>query len=51
MHFEFENGMKYLNQIVWPNFWFHVTTAYAICRAQGAPIGKVDFLAGGGGFE
>ncbi len=27
-----------------PNFYFHVTTAYAILRASGAPIGKRDYL-------
>lgn len=27
-----------------PNFYFHTTTAYDILRAQGAPIGKLDFL-------
>ena len=30
-----------------PNFFFHVTTAYALLRAQGVPLGKMDFLAGG----
>jgi hypothetical protein len=29
-----------------PNFLFHVTTAYAILRSQGVPLGKMDFLAG-----
>ena len=29
-----------------PNFMFHVTTAYALLRHKGAPIGKLDFLAG-----
>lgn len=29
-----------------PNFFFHVTTAYALLRAQGVPLGKMDFLAG-----
>lgn len=28
-----------------PNFYFHVTTAYAILRSAGVPIGKGDFLA------
>ena len=28
------------------NFMFHVTTAYALLRAQGVPLGKADFLAG-----
>ncbi|HKR38295.1 MAG TPA: DUF1993 domain-containing protein [Paraburkholderia sp.] len=27
-----------------PNFYFHATTAYDILRAQGLPIGKIDFL-------
>lgn len=29
-----------------PNFMFHVTTAYALLRAQGVPLGKMDFLNG-----
>src|SRR5690606_33348878 len=27
-----------------PNFYFHATTAYAILRAQGVPLGKSDFM-------
>ncbi len=27
-----------------PNFYFHVTTAYAILRGKGVPIGKRDYL-------
>lgn len=27
-----------------PNFQFHATTAYAILRHQGVPLGKMDFL-------
>lgn len=27
-----------------PNFYFHVTTAYALLRARGVPVGKMDFL-------
>jgi uncharacterized protein len=27
-----------------PNFYFHVTTAYALLRAGGVEIGKTDFL-------
>ncbi|GGA78136.1 hypothetical protein GCM10011491_01650 [Brucella endophytica] len=27
-----------------PNFFFHVTTAYAILRHKGVPIGKMDYL-------
>ena len=29
-----------------PNFLFHVTVAYGLLRAQGVPLGKMDFLAG-----
>ncbi len=27
-----------------PNFYFHVTTAYAILRQKGVPVGKMDYL-------
>ena len=29
-----------------PNFYFHLTTAYAILRSNGIEVGKVDFLGG-----
>ena len=29
-----------------PNFFFHVTTAYAILRHNGVDLGKPDYLAG-----
>ncbi|WP_375194506.1 DUF1993 family protein [Sphingobium sp.] len=29
-----------------PNFYFHVTTAYALLRQAGVPIGKLDYLGG-----
>lgn len=41
--FKFEAG-DYLTRFALPNFFFHVTTAYAIMRAQGVPLGKPDFL-------
>ena len=31
-----------------PNMMFHATTAYALLRKQGVPLGKLDFLAAGG---
>lgn len=34
---------EFLLQYALPNFLFHVTTAYAILRAQGVPVGKGDF--------
>jgi hypothetical protein len=39
-------GADYLNHFVFPNFYFHATTTYAILRHCGAPLGKQDFLAG-----
>lgn len=38
-------GRDYLLQQALPNFFFHVTTAYAILRHNGVEIGKRDFLA------
>jgi hypothetical protein len=38
------SGLDFLTQYVLPNFFFHVTTAYAILRHNGVPIGKDDFL-------
>ncbi|SFV06472.1 DUF1993 domain-containing protein [Pseudoduganella namucuonensis] len=37
-------GQGYLLTFALPNFYFHVTTAYGILRAQGVKIGKLDFL-------
>jgi len=37
-------GQAYLLTFVIPNFYFHVTTAYAILRHNGVEIGKQDFL-------
>lgn len=37
-------GRDYALNFVLPNFYFHVTTAYAILRAKGVPIGKPDYL-------
>lgn len=40
-------GGEYLEIWAKPNFFFHVTTAYAILRHNGLDIGKPDYLAGG----
>lgn len=40
-------GRDFLFQFSLPNFYFHVVTAYDILRAQGVPIGKMDYMAGG----
>jgi len=37
----------FLMQFSLANFLFHVTTAYALLRSKGVPLGKMDFLAGG----
>jgi uncharacterized protein len=37
-------GEDYLNHFVLPNFYFHLTAAYAILRHCGVDIGKRDFL-------
>jgi hypothetical protein len=37
-------GRSYLLGFVLPNFYFHVTTAYDLLRAQGVEIGKTDYL-------
>jgi uncharacterized protein len=37
-------GRSYIDQYVLPNVYFHCTTAYALLRHAGVPVGKVDFL-------
>jgi len=37
-------GQHYLLGFALPNFFFHVTTAYAILRHAGVELGKRDFL-------
>jgi len=37
-------GVQYLQGFAIPNFFFHVTVAYAILRHKGVQIGKMDFL-------
>ena len=41
MEFTAEN---FLMSFSMPNFYFHAATAYGILRAQGMPIGKMDFM-------
>lgn len=38
------DGQSYLLYFILPNVFFHSTTAYAILRAAGVPLGKADFL-------
>jgi uncharacterized protein len=37
-------GVDYLNHFVLPNYYFHLTAAYAILRHCGVELGKRDFL-------
>lgn len=39
-------GEAYLKHWVLPNMFFHITTAYAILRHNGVPLGKRDYLTG-----
>jgi len=38
------SGHDYVVQYLQPNFYFHLTTAYAILRNSGVEIGKGDYL-------
>ena len=37
-------GEDFFREHVQPNFFFHLTTAFAILRSNGVPLGKRDFL-------
>ena len=37
-------GRSYILNFAIPNFFFHATTAYAILRHKGVPVGKMDYL-------
>ncbi|MDQ6638966.1 MAG: DUF1993 domain-containing protein, partial [Pseudomonadota bacterium] len=37
-------GEAYLKHFVLPNFFFHMTTTYALLRHNGVELGKMDFL-------
>ena len=38
------SGQAYLASYGLPQFFFHVTTAYALLRHNGLPIGKRDYM-------
>jgi len=40
------SGLDYLFGFAYPNFYFHVTTAYNILRHNGVELGKKDFVGG-----
>ena len=37
-------GADYLNHFMLPNFYFHLTAAYAVARNFGVEVGKRDFI-------
>jgi hypothetical protein len=37
-------GTPYVLEFALPNVFFHVTTAYALLRMKGVPVGKLDYL-------
>ena len=37
-------GADSTNEMALPNFYFHVTTAYAILRSLGVDLGKMQFI-------
>ena len=37
-------GTHYFNEFANPNFYFHITTAYAILRHRGVPLGKRGYI-------
>ena len=39
-------GEGYLKHFALPNFFFHLTTTYALLRHAGVELGKADFLGG-----
>lgn len=40
------DGLPFIQKWVLPNFYFHVTTTYALLRQAGIEVGKQDFLGG-----
>lgn len=37
-------GRQYVSDYLLPNLYFHITTAYAILRKLGVPLGKADYM-------
>lgn len=38
------DGKTYVHGFAIPNFYFHLSMAYALLRMKGVPLGKLDFL-------
>ena len=43
---KYMTGIGYASEYAVPNFFFHLTTAYALLRKEGVAIGKMDYLGG-----
>jgi len=43
---QYMTGMDYTREYVLPNFFFHLTTAYALLRKEGMNLGKGDYMGG-----
>ncbi len=37
-------GDEYVIQFALPNFYFHITLAYALLRHNGVPLGKIEYI-------
>ena len=37
-------AFEYVTEYLLPNFYFHITTAYSILRANGVNVGKNDYI-------
>ena len=42
--YELRSRREDIRDWILPNFYFHATLAYALLRAAGLPIGKMDFI-------
>ena len=38
------SGQQYVTGFALPNFYFHLTTVYALLRVAGVPLGKRDYM-------
>jgi hypothetical protein len=43
---KYMHGWEYMTEFAFPNFYFHVVTAYAILRHSGVELGKRDYIGG-----
>ena len=43
---QYQTGADYFVDFALPNFFFHMSIAYALIRVQGVSIGKADFIGG-----